>query len=124
MDGGIRKGVPREIIIDGKEYEPEEGEKLNYRLSGYSGPTHLAGNRTHYSESNPHDGGFSQSLSVSAAQFKELSALQASRRYVTVTITTAGNDVLSGSLAIANDGALECDDGTVALEMGGSLESR
>ena len=124
MDGGIRMGVPREIIIDGKEYEPAEGEKLNYHLSGYSGPTHLAGNRVHYSEANPHDGGFSQSLSVSADQFKTLSALQTSRRYVTVTITTAGNDVLSGSLSVANDGALECDDGIVALEMGGSLEAR
>ena len=123
-DGGIRGGVPREIIIDGVEYEPAEGSELTYHLAGYNGPSHLAGNRVHYKESNPHDGGFSQDISVSAAKFKTLSALQTSGRYVTVTLTDAGNNVFSGSLTISNDGALENANGVVSLEMGGGLEPR
>ena len=44
MNNRIRSGVAREIIIDGYEYEPAEGAKLTYRLSGRSGPVHIAGN--------------------------------------------------------------------------------
>ena len=122
MDGEIRGGVLRQIKIDGKEYEPAEGSEWTYHLLGYDGPSHLAGNRTHYKEQNPHDGGFSQDLSVGPDEFDTLSALQSSGRYVTVSITNAGSRVYSGKMAISNDGALENANGIVSLEMGGNLE--
>lgn len=122
MDGEIRGGVLRQIKIDGKEYEPAEGSEWTYNLSGYGGPSHLAGNRVHYKEQNPHDGGFKQDLSVGPDEFATLSALQSSGRYVTISITDAGSRVFSGRMTIKNDGPLECANGIVSLEMGGNLE--
>ena len=122
MDGEIRGGVPRQIKIDGQEYEPAEGSEFTYHLSGYNGPSHLAGNRTHYKEQNPHDGGFSQDISVGPDGFATLSKLQSSGRYVTVSITDAGSNVFSGKMTISKDGALENANGIVSLEMGGTLE--
>ena len=121
-DGEIRGGVLRQIKIDGKEYEPAEGSEWTYNLSGYGGPSHLAGNRVHYKEQNPHDGGFKQDLSVGPDEFATLSALQSSGRYVTISITDAGSRVFSGRMTIKNDGPLECANGIVSLEMGGNLE--
>lgn len=122
MDGEIRGGVLRQIKIDGKEYEPAEGSEWTYSLSGYGGPSHLAGNRVHYKEQNPHDGGFKQDLSVGPDEFATLSALQSSGRYVTISITDAGSRVFSGRMTIKNDGPIECANGIVSLEMGGNLE--
>lgn len=122
MDGEIRGGVLRQIKIDGKEYEPAESSEWTYNLSGYGGPSHLAGNRVHYKEQNPHDGGFKQDLSVGPDEFATLSALQSSGRYVTISITDAGSRVFSGRMTIKNDGPLECANGIVSLEMGGNLE--
>lgn len=122
MDGEIRGGVLRQIKIDGKEYEPAEGSEWTYNLSGYGGPSHLAGNRVHYKEQNPHDGGFKQDLSVGPDEFATLSALQSSGRYVTISITDAGSRVFSGRMTIKNDGPIECANGIVSLEMGGNLE--
>ena len=121
-DGEIRGGVPRQIKIDGQEYEPAEGSEFTYHLSGYNGPSHLAGNRVHYKEQNPHDGGFTQDISLGPDGFATLSSLQSSGRYVTVSITDAGSNVFSGRLTISNDGALENANGIVSLEMGGTLE--
>jgi hypothetical protein len=123
-DGGIRGGVPREIIIDGVEYEPAEGANLTYRLSGRSGPVHMAGNGTLYAESNPHPGMFAQDISVDAARFKALCALQSSGRFVSVTVTTAGNEVIDGKMKVNNDGALENNNGVVSLEMAGEFRPR
>ena len=122
MEGEIRGGVLRQIKIDGKEYEPAEGSEWTYNLSGYGGPSHLAGNRVHYKEQNPHDGGFKQDLSVGPDEFATLSALQSSGRYVTISITDAGSRVFSGRMTIKNDGPIECANGIVSLEMGGNLE--
>lgn len=121
-DGGIRGGVPREIIIDGKEYEPAADSELTYQLSGRSGPVMLAGNGKAYKNSSPHPGKFTQDISVGTAQYKALAALQASGRFVTVSLTNAGNDTFQGSLAISNDGPLENANGIVSLEMAGTLE--
>lgn len=124
MSNRIRSGVAREIIIDGYEYEPAEGAKLTYRLSGRSGPVHIAGNGVTYKESNPVVGHFSQDVSADAAAYKRLKELETSGRFVPVTITTAGNDILDGEMSVSTDGGLDNDDGTVSLEMGGNLDVR
>lgn len=121
-DGGIRGGTPREIIIDGVEYEPAADSELTYNLSGRSGPVMLAGNGVAYGNSKPHAGGFKQDISVDSAKYAKLAALQSSGRFVTVSLTNAGNDVFYGSLKVNNDGALENANGVVSLEMAGTLE--
>jgi len=124
MSEKIRGGVPREIIIDGLEFDPAEGATMTYRLSGRSGPVKMAGNGQVYKESNPHTGHFSQDLSVDAKGFKSLQDLQTSGRFVSATVTTAGNEVIDGKMSVANDGALENNNGVVSLEMAGSFRPR
>jgi len=121
-DGGIRGGVPREIIIDGVEYEPGADTELTYQLSGRSGPVMLAGNGIAYGNSSPHPGRFAQDISVDAAKFAKLAALQASGRFVPVSLTDAGNNVFYGNMKVHNDGALENANGVVSLEMAGTLD--
>jgi len=122
VDGGIRGGVPREIIIDGTEYEPAADSELSYQLSGRSGPVMLAGNGVAYGNSSPHPGRFAQDISLAPAKFSKLAALQSSGRFVAVSLTDAGNSVFYGMMKVHNDGALENANGIVSLEMAGTLE--
>ena len=121
-DGGIRGGVPREIIIDGVEYEPGADTELTYQLSGRSGPVMLAGNGVAYGNSSPLPGRFAQDLSVDSSRFSKLAALQSSGRFVAVSVTDAGNNVFYGMMKVHNDGPLENANGVVSLEMAGTLE--
>ncbi len=121
MDGGIREGTPREVLIDSKEYEPSEGSKLAYQLSGRSGAVKMAGNRTMYNESNPHPGGFEIELSCDDTQFAALAALQTSRRFVAVAVTSAGDNLFVGRCCVANADPLKLDNGTVTVEMKGEF---
>jgi hypothetical protein len=120
-DEGIRGGVPREILIDGVEYDPAAESELTYQLSGRSGAVMMAGNGTAYRNSSPHPGRFAQDISVDAAKYKKLCDLQASGRFVSVSLTTAGNDILIGKMSVHNDGPLENANGVVSLEMAGKL---
>ena len=124
IDGGIRQGVPREFILDGMNLDPAEGATPTIRLSGRSGATHLSGNGTMYGESNPHPGYLSQDVSCTMEQFKRLSDLQSSGRFVGVTFTTAGNEILDGKMRIANDGAIENVNGICSIELAGELRKR
>ena len=124
MDGGIRGGVPREIIIDGIEFEPAEGAQITYRFSGRSGAVKMAGNGVMYSESNPHAGWFSQDISVDVDKAKKISDLQSSGRFVSVTVTTAGNEIIDGKMKVHNDGGLENNNGVISLEMAGQFRPR
>lgn len=120
----VRSGVPREIVIQGTEYDPAEGATMTYRISGRSGAVHTAGNGGHYKESNPHSGYISQDISVDSQQFKSLSDLQSAGDFVSVTVTTAGNEVLDGFMAVANDEAVENSNGVVTVELAGRLRPR
>ncbi|MBE3064739.1 MAG: hypothetical protein IMZ69_06940, partial [Spirochaetes bacterium] len=88
------------------------------------GPAKLSGNGVVYAESNPHIGGFNQDISVDAAKFKKLCTLQASGRFVSATVTTAGNEILDCKVKVNNDGAPENNNGVVSLEMAGEVRIR
>ena len=122
IDGGIRGGTPREIIIDGTEYEPAADSELTYNVSGRSGPVMLAGNGVAYGNSKPHPASVKQDISVDAEKYAKLCKLQSSGRFVTISLTDAGNNVFYGLVKINNDGALENANGVVSLELAGTLE--
>jgi hypothetical protein len=119
----IRGGVPRELNFAGLDLHPAEGETIMYMLSGRSGPVHIAGDGDIYQESNPSLGGFNQTVSVSDDEFKALVDAQSSGVKLSGYFTTAAGvtfNVLSAG--ISNDGPLELDNGTVALEVRGNVE--
>jgi len=124
-DEFIRGGVPRDMNIGGIDLNPAEGETITYMLSGRSGPSHTGGNGGRYKESNPHSGGFNQTVSVGTETFERLQDLAGSQEKFAGYFTIASGvtyNVLEGS--IDNDGALENDNGTVALEVGGNVEKQ
>jgi len=122
MAGEILQGVARELIVDGMELDPAEGSELAYTLSGRAGVVHLAGNGQVYGESNPHIGMIKQDVVVNAETYKKLKAIQNAGRFVPVSCSTAGSDLLIGTMAIGNDGGLENANGIVSLEMHGTLD--
>lgn len=124
MDGGVRKGPLRELIVDGMELDPSEGSTPTIVLSGYSGDTHVSGNGVYYGEASPHAGRLEQDVSVDSATLKKLQSLQSSGRFVSVTATDSGNRVYDGKMRISNDDGLEADDGDVSLSLKGSLRPR
>jgi hypothetical protein len=120
MAGEMRQGTAREFIVDSIELDPAEGTELTYRLSGRAGEIHTAGNGHVYGESNPHAGYVKQDVSVNGDTYAKLKAIQTAGRFVSVSVTTVGNDLLTGQLAIGGD-ALENANGVVSLEMHGAL---
>ena len=120
-----RGGVPREFNFAGLDLDPAEGENVNYKLSGRSGPVHKAGNGKNYRESNPALGGVNQTVSVSDDEMAALVAAQESGVAQNGYFTTAAGltfNILNAG--ITNDGPLELDNGTVALEIGGDVEEQ
>jgi hypothetical protein len=124
MANEVREGGIREVIVDGMELDPADGATATIRLSGRSGAVKISGNGTHYKESNPHAGYISQDVSSTVDQFKRLTDIQTAGRFVSVTATTAGNEILDGNMAISNDDGLERDNGVVSLELSGRLRPR
>jgi hypothetical protein len=124
-DGGIRGGVPREIIIKSiGEVDPAEGSQITYWLSGRSGKAKLAGDDVMYSESNPHLGGFTQDISVDASTHKKLCDLQSSGKFDSVTVTLPSGDILDCNVKVDVEGKLDNNNGVVSLEMAGEVRLR
>ena len=121
MANKIRQGPAREFIYGKMSLDPAEGSELTYNLSGRSGAVHMAGNGQPYSESNPHTGSIKQDVSVDGAMYKALKAIQTNGEFLSVSVTTAGNELLTGVMAIGNDGPIENANGVVSLELHGSL---
>ena len=119
--GKIRQGPAREFLYGGMQLDPAEGSELTYNLSGRSGTVHMAGNGSVYSESNPHPGSIKQDISVDGEMYNRLKAIQSAGSFLPVSVTTAGNDLLTGEMAIGNDGAIENANGVVSLELYGTL---
>ena len=120
-----RGGVPREFNFAGLDLDPAEGETVTYMLSGRSGARHKAGNGNNYRESNPALGGVNQTVSVSDDDFAALVAAQESGVKLNGYFTTsAGKTFNILNAGISNDGPLELDNGTVALEIGGDVEEQ
>lgn len=122
MSYDVRQGPARSLIVDGNELDPAEGSELAYTLSGRSGVIHMSGNGNFYGESNPHPGRFKQDVSLNADIYKKLKAIQTAGRFVSVSITTAGNEVIVGQMGVSVDGGLEMANGIVSLEMAGKLD--
>lgn len=120
--GKIIQGPARELIIDSIELDPAEGSELTYATHGYSGPVHIAGNGGVYGEANPHIGYINQDVAVDPDTYQKLKGIQNARRFVSVSCTTPGNELLIGQMAIGNDGAIENVNGIVSLELQGKLE--
>ena len=120
MTNEIRQGPARQLIIDGMELDPAEGSELSYMLSGRAGEIHVAGNGNVYGESNPHIGSLKQDVSVNGDMYKKLKAIQTAGRFVSVSCTTVGNDLLIGTMAVGGDG-LENANGICSLELYGNL---
>ena len=116
----IRQGAARQLIVDGNELDPAEGSELTYRTSGRAGEIHLSGNGNAYGESNPHIGMLSQDVSVNGKIYKKLKAIQNEGRFVSVSCTTAGKELLIGEMAVGGD-AIENANGIVSLELHGKL---
>lgn len=120
-----RGGVPREFNFAGLDLDPAEGENVTYKLSGRGGMVHKAGNGKNYRESNPLLGGVNQTVSVSDDDFLALIEAQSSGEPLNGYFTTAAGmtyNILNAG--ITNDGPLELDNGTVALEIGGDVEEQ
>lgn len=124
MDLGIPMGPAREFLYDGIELAPAEGSELAYTLAGYSGSGHIAGNLSTYRESNPHAGSIKQDVIVNGDIYKKLKAIQNSGRYAPVVVTTSNGELLIGTMAIGNSDALENANGTISLELTGTLSVR
>lgn len=120
----IRGGVPREIVLNGRNYVPAEGETITYMLSGRSGAVHVGGDGTPYKESNPHLGGFNQMIAVDPDDMDALNTLQGSQTEVTGYVTIASGTTFTVRGSISNDGALESDNGNVSLEFRGIFEKQ
>ena len=120
----IRGGVPRELNFAGIDLHPAEGETVTYMLSGRGGPAHIAGDSDIYAESNPFMGGVNQTVSVSDDEFKTLVDAQGSGEKQTGFFTTAAGVTFNIFGSIANEGPLELDNGTVALEIKGNVEEQ
>ena len=118
----IIQGPCRELIVDSIELDPAEGSELTYATHGYSGPIHMAGNGNVYGELNPHIGYIKQDVAVDPYTYDKLKAIQNSRRFVSVSCTTPGNELLLGQMAIGSDGTIESVNGIVSLELYGKLE--
>ncbi len=117
----IRGGVPTDFNLGGYDFDPAEGENINYMLSGRGGAVHIAGNGTTYKESNPLLGGFNQTFSVDEDSLANLVALQESSESVTGYFTMPSGETYNVSGGISNDGALENDNGTVSIEFRGTV---
>lgn len=120
----IRGGVPRELNFAGIDLSPAEGETVTYSLSGRGGPAHIAGDGVIYGESNPQMGEVNQVVSVSDDEHKALVDAQSSGELQTGYFTTSAGVTFNIFGKIANDGALENDNGTVALEIKGNVEEQ
>ena len=117
----VRQGPAREFLYGALNLDPAEGSELTYNTDGYSGPVHMSGNGSTYTEANPHAGSVKQDISVDGEIFEKLKAIQTSRAFLPVSVTTAGNDLLTGEMAIGNDGPIENANGIVSLELYGKL---
>lgn len=120
----IRGGVPREFNFADRDWTPAEGETLTYMLSGRGGAVHIGGNSEAYQESNPFLGGINITVSVDHEDFKELVAAQSAGEKLNGYVVTAANETLNVVGGIANDGSLENDNGTVSLEIRGTVEAQ
>jgi hypothetical protein len=120
----IRGGVPREVVLNGRNYTPAEGETITYMLSGRSGAVHIGGDGSTYKESNPHLGGFNQTLAVDPDDMAALNELQGDQNEITGYVTIASGTTFSFRGSISNDGALESDNGNVSLECRGVFEKQ
>lgn len=120
----IRGGVPREFNFGGLDLHPAEGETLTLMLSGRGGPAHIAGDGDIYGESNPFMGGVNQAVSVSDDEFQDLIDIQSSGELQSGYVTTGAGVTFNIFGKIANDGALELDNGTVSLEIKGRVEQQ
>lgn len=120
----IRGGVPRDFVLNGREFTPAEGETITYMLSGRGGPVHLGGNGETYKESNPLLGGANQSLACDEDDFIALKALQENSEKVTGYFTMPSGETFTMIGGIGNDGALELDNGVVAIEFRGKVEKQ
>ncbi len=122
MSDWIIGGVPRDFVINGREFTPAEGEQLNYMLSGRGGPVHIGGNSSTYKESNPFLGGANQVLACDTDDFDALVTLAGSGSKLTGYFTTASGKTFTMIGGISNDGPLESDNGNVSLEFRGKVE--
>jgi hypothetical protein len=120
----IKGGVPREFVLSGREFTPAEGETATYMLSGRGGPVHIGGNFDIYKESNPYLGGVNQSLSCDEDAFIALKELQESAEKITGYMTMPSGETFNLFGGIGNDGALELDNGVVAVEFRGNVEKQ
>lgn len=118
----IRGGVPRELVLSGREFTPAEAETATYMLSGRGGPVHIGGNSDTYKESNPFIGGLNQTVAADEDDFAALVELQQSAEKITGYFTMPSGETFNLFGGIGNDGALELDNGTVAVEFRGNVE--
>lgn len=121
MANKVRQGPAREFLFGGMSLDPAEGSELSYIADGRSGTVHMAGNGQVYIESNPHPGSIKQDISVDGDTYKKLKAIQSASSFLPVSVTTPGNELLTGEMAIGSDGAIENVNGIVSLELYGKL---
>lgn len=124
MPKWIKGGVPRDLVLNGKEFTPAEGETATYMISGRGGPVHIGGNGETYKESNPQLGGLNQSISCDEDEFIALKELQESAEKITGYFTMPSGETFNLFGGIANDGSLELDNGVVAIEFRGKVEKQ
>ena len=122
MGKWIRGGVPRDFVLNGREFTPAEDETITYMLSGRGGPVHLGGNGETYKESNPQLGGANQSLACDEDDFIALNALKENSTKITGYFTMPSGETFTMIGGISNDSNLELDNGVVAIEFRGKVE--
>ena len=124
MGKWIRGGVPRDFVLNGREFTPAEDETITYMLSGRGGAVHIGGNGDTYKESNPLLGGANQSLACDEDDFIALKDLQESSTKITGYFTMPSGETFTMIGGIGNDSNLELDNGVVAIEFRGKVEKQ
>lgn len=124
MSKFIRGGVPRDFNLGGYTFHAAEGENALIKLSGRGGAMHIAGDSDIYREMNPQIGGINQTLSCDNDDFKNLRTLQDSSEKITGYMTMPDGTTYNFFGGISNDGPLELDNGTVAIELMGNVEEQ
>jgi hypothetical protein len=119
-----RGGHPRQVSINGREYDPAPDSSVTIILSGWTNENLATGNGGIHTNQNRKLGGFDGlTLSISGAEsdYEAMQAVANGEELVPVNITLANGDTYSGSLQIEGDLNFNGGDGTVELAMRGPI---
>jgi len=122
---GVRAGDIRQLMIKGREFDVKgEDANVNIDLGGFSNEAGINGNGTMHITQRRKVAGFSDcpvSIDDSRQDLEYLQGVASLGELVPVTITLVSGITYSGTLIPIGDVAKATGDGTLSLEMRGSI---